>query len=54
MPPTKDRITFPTDKSLLILIGNGKNLLALYKWLLNKYAKPGDKILDTHLGSVAQ
>ena len=23
----------------------------LYKWLLNKYAKPGDKILDTHLGS---
>lgn len=25
--------------------------IALYKWLLNKYAKPGDKILDTHLGS---
>ena len=25
--------------------------VALYKWLLNKYAKPGDKILDTHLGS---
>jgi len=24
---------------------------ALYKWLLDKYAKPGDKILDTHLGS---
>ena len=24
---------------------------ALYKWILNKYAKPGDKILDTHLGS---
>lgn len=23
----------------------------LYKWLLNKYAKAGDKILDTHLGS---
>lgn len=23
----------------------------IYKWLLNKYAKPGDKILDTHLGS---
>ena len=23
----------------------------LYKWLLSKYAKPGDKILDTHLGS---
>lgn len=25
--------------------------VALYKWLLDKYAKPGDKILDTHLGS---
>jgi site-specific DNA-methyltransferase (adenine-specific) len=23
----------------------------LYKWLLDKYAKQGDKILDTHLGS---
>jgi len=23
----------------------------LYKWLLTKYAKPNDKILDTHLGS---
>ena len=23
----------------------------LYKWLLTKYAKQGDKILDTHLGS---
>jgi site-specific DNA-methyltransferase (adenine-specific) len=23
----------------------------LYKWLLKKYAKEGDKILDTHLGS---
>ena len=25
--------------------------IALYKWLLSNYAKPGDKILDTHLGS---
>ena len=23
----------------------------LYEWLLKNYAKPGDKILDTHLGS---
>jgi site-specific DNA-methyltransferase (adenine-specific) len=23
----------------------------LYEWLLQKYAKEGDKILDTHLGS---
>ena len=25
--------------------------IALYTWLLSKYAKEGDKILDTHLGS---
>ncbi len=25
--------------------------VALYEWLLRNYAKPGDKILDTHLGS---
>ena len=25
--------------------------VALYKWLLSNYAKQGDKILDTHLGS---
>lgn len=25
--------------------------VALYEWLFKKYAKPGDKILDTHLGS---
>jgi site-specific DNA-methyltransferase (adenine-specific) len=25
--------------------------IALYEWILNKYAKPNDKIIDTHLGS---
>ena len=25
--------------------------IRLYEWLLMKYAKKGDKILDTHLGS---
>lgn len=25
--------------------------VALYQWLLKNYAKPGDKILDTHMGS---
>lgn len=25
--------------------------VALYKWILDKYANPGDKIFDTHLGS---
>ena len=27
--------------------------VALYKWLLANYAKPGDKILDTHGGSMS-
>lgn len=27
--------------------------VALYTWLLNKYAKPGFKILDTHVGSAS-
>lgn len=38
--------------------GNGNRTIhptqkpvALYKWLLTNYAKPGDRILDTHLGS---
>lgn len=38
-PQDKNRI-HPTQKPV-----------ALYKWLLDKYAKQGDKILDTHLGS---
>lgn len=27
--------------------------IALYRWLLTNYAKPGDKILDTHVGSAS-
>lgn len=27
--------------------------IALYKWLLHNYANPGDKILDTHGGSMS-
>jgi len=27
--------------------------VALYKWLLTNYAKPSDKILDTHVGSAS-
>lgn len=37
----KDRI-HPTQKPV-----------ALYAWLLNRYAKKGDKILDTHCGSAS-
>ena len=36
----KERRIHPTQKPV-----------ALYKWLLQNYAKSGDKILDTHLGS---
>ena len=36
----EDRKIHPTQKPV-----------ALYKWLLKHYAKEGDKILDTHLGS---
>ena len=25
----------------------------LYKWILHNYAKPNDKILDTHVGSAS-
>lgn len=27
--------------------------VALYKWILSRYAKEGDKILDTHVGSAS-
>lgn len=36
----KDMRIHPTQKPI-----------ALYDWIFSKYAKPGDKILDTHLGS---
>lgn len=40
-PTDKDRI-HPTQKPI-----------ALYKWLLTNYARKGDKILDTHVGSAS-
>jgi len=38
--PQKEKKIHPTQKPI-----------QLYSWLLNTYAKPNDKILDTHLGS---
>ena len=38
-------------KDLGNLIHPTQKPVALYKWLLMNYAKEGDKILDTHLGS---
>ena len=40
VPNSGDQTIHPTQKPV-----------ALYKWLLTNYAKKGDKILDTHLGS---
>lgn len=39
-PQGQDQRFHPTQKPI-----------ALYKWLLSNYAKQGDRILDTHLGS---
>ena len=36
----KQKTFHPTEKPI-----------KLYKWILDRYANPGDKILDTHLGS---
>ena len=41
-------IHYPGDKNR---IHPTQKPVALYKWLLHNYAKPGDTILDTHLGS---
>ena len=39
-PPNQNNRIHPTQKPI-----------DLYRWLLQNYAKEGDKILDTHLGS---
>lgn len=36
----KERRIHPTQKPV-----------ALYAWIFSRYAKPGDRVLDTHLGS---
>ncbi len=39
---TKEQRFHPTQKPI-----------ELYEWLLREFAKPGDKILDTHVGSAS-
>ena len=34
-----------------VRIHTAQKPVALYRWIFTNYAKPGDKILDTHLGS---
>jgi site-specific DNA-methyltransferase (adenine-specific) len=47
----ENNITTKSSKPHLLKIHPTQKPVALYKWLLDKYAKQGDKILDTHLGS---
>jgi site-specific DNA-methyltransferase (adenine-specific) len=42
---------YKTSPNQLNRIHPTQKPVRLYKWLLDKYAKQGDKILDTHLGS---
>lgn len=50
-------VTFPWDGNRMGIetgvekIHPHQKPISLYRWLLKQYAKPGDKILDTHLGS---
>ena len=47
--------TYPAQKLMGFMNPNRfhptEKPVALYEWILRNYAKPGDKILDTHLGS---
>ena len=42
---------YPTHVNQGLRIHPTQKPVALYKWILDKYAQQGDKILDTHLGS---
>ncbi len=48
---TCKKFEHPTNSGSVKKIHPTQKPVALYKWLLKNYAKPGDKILDTHLGS---
>jgi len=45
------KISFNKDKGNIERIHVTQKPVKLYEWLLMNYAKEGDKILDTHLGS---
>jgi site-specific DNA-methyltransferase (adenine-specific) len=47
----ENSITTKSSKPHLLKIHPTQKPVALYKWILDKYAKENDKILDTHLGS---
>lgn len=64
-PPTMSRIelaytSFDMHSQFIVINSNQPDRqhptqkpIKLYKWLLTKYAKPNDKILDTHVGSAS-
>jgi len=41
----------PAFETVIGITHNTQKPVALYEWIFSRYAKPGDKILDTHLGS---
>ena len=41
----------PVFDTLIGISHNTQKPVSLYRWQLQNYAKPGDKILDTHAGS---
>jgi site-specific DNA-methyltransferase (adenine-specific) len=47
------KISINKDKGTEDRIHVCQKPVALYKWLLSNYAKPGDRILDTHGGSMS-
>jgi len=47
----ENNITTQTATPLEARIHPTQKPIALYEWLLTNYAKPGQRILDTHLGS---
>ena len=49
--PCKTFRMYPTHVAQGVKCHPTQKPVALYKWLLQNYAKPGDTILDTHLGS---
>jgi site-specific DNA-methyltransferase (adenine-specific) len=47
----ENSITTKSSNHEMLKIHPTQKPVALYRWLLQNYAKEGDKILDTHLGS---
>ena len=51
--PTRVKVINRVELLIDGTIHPAQHPVKLYKWLLTNYAKPGDKILDTHVGSAS-